>query len=126
MTTTPAPSAKPHHVVIVGAGFGGLETAFGLAGAPVDITLIDRRNHHLFQPLLYQVATTSLGPSEIAWPLRQLVHKRPEGTAPSCPSTTSSSRPARSTPISATTRGSPSRPASRRSKTRPPCAAACS
>ena len=60
MTTAPK---QPHRVVIVGAGFGGLETAFGLAGAPVQITLIDRRNHHLFQPLLYQVATTSLGPS---------------------------------------------------------------
>ena len=49
MTTSPA---KPHRVVIVGAGFGGLEAAFGLAGAPVEITLIDRRYHHLFQPLL--------------------------------------------------------------------------
>ena len=46
-------SKQPHHVVIVGAGFGGLEAAFGLAGTPVKITLIDRRNHHLFQPLLY-------------------------------------------------------------------------
>ena len=66
MTTTPA---KSHRVVIVGAGFGGLEATFGLAGAGVEITLIDRRNHHLFQPLLYQVATTSLGPPEIAWPV---------------------------------------------------------
>ena len=67
-------------VVIVGGGFGGLAAANELRGAPVDITLVDRRNHHLFQPLLYQVATTSLGPSEIAWPIRQLVHKRPEIT----------------------------------------------
>ena len=55
--------AKPHRVVIVGAGFGGLETTYRLAGAPVEITLIDRRNHHLFQPLLYQVATASLATS---------------------------------------------------------------
>jgi NADH dehydrogenase len=75
------PTAKqPHHVVIVGAGFGGLETAFGLAGAPVRITLIDRRNHHLFQPLLYQVATASLATSEIAWPIRYLLRDRKEVT----------------------------------------------
>src|SRR5712671_5632628 len=73
------PPAK-HHVVIVGAGFGGLEAAFGLAGAPVKITLVDRRNHHLFQPLLYQVATASLATSEIAWPIRYLLRDRPEVT----------------------------------------------
>ena len=77
MTTAPK---QPHHVVIVGAGFGGLETAFGLAGAPVRITLIDRRNHHLFQPLLYQVATASLATSEIAWPIRYLLRGRKEVT----------------------------------------------
>jgi NADH:ubiquinone reductase (H+-translocating) len=77
MTAAPA---KPHHVVIVGAGFGGLETAFGLAGAPVKITVIDRRNHHLFQPLLYQVATASLATSEIAWPIRYLLRDRKEVT----------------------------------------------
>jgi NADH:quinone reductase (non-electrogenic) len=71
---------KPHHVVIVGAGFGGLETAFRLSGAPVTITMIDRRNHHLFQPLLYQVATASLATSEIAWPIRYLLRDRPEVT----------------------------------------------
>ncbi len=71
---------EPHHVVIVGAGFGGLETAFRLAGAPVRITLVDRRNHHLFQPLLYQVATASLATSEIAWPIRYLLRGRPEVT----------------------------------------------
>jgi NADH:ubiquinone reductase (H+-translocating) len=69
-----------HHVVIVGAGFGGLETTYRLAGAPVRITLIDRRNHHLFQPLLYQVATASLATSEIAWPIRYLVRDRPDVT----------------------------------------------
>jgi NADH dehydrogenase len=72
--------AEPHRVVIVGAGFGGLEAAFGLAGAPVKITLVDRRNHHLFQPLLYQVATASLATSEIAWPIRYLLRDRPEVT----------------------------------------------
>src|ERR1700726_4959490 len=77
MSTAPA---KPHHVVIVGAGFGGLEATFGLAGAPVSITLVDRRNHHLFQPLLYQVATAALATSEIAWPIRHLLRDRPEVT----------------------------------------------
>src|SRR5512140_1716986 len=74
MTTT------PHRVVIVWAGFGGLEATPRLAGAPVEITLIDRRNHHLFQPLLYQVATASLATSEIAWPIRHLMRDRPEVT----------------------------------------------
>ena len=77
MTTAPS---NPHHVVIVGAGFGGLEATYRLAGAPVRITLIDRRNHHLFQPLLYQVATASLATSEIAWPIRYLLRNRPEVT----------------------------------------------
>jgi NADH dehydrogenase len=80
MTTEPTRPAKPHRVVIVGAGFGGLEATFGLAGAPVQITLVDRRNHHLFQPLLYQVATASLATSEIAWPIRYLLRDRPEVT----------------------------------------------
>jgi len=70
----------PHRVVVVGAGFGGLAVVKGLAGAPVAITFIDRRNHHLFQPLLYQVATASLATSEIAWPIRGLVRDRPEVT----------------------------------------------
>jgi hypothetical protein len=69
-----------HHVVVVGAGFGGVETVHDLAGAPVRITIVDRRNHHLFQPLLYQVATASLATSEIAWPIRYLLRKRPEVT----------------------------------------------
>jgi NADH dehydrogenase len=76
MTAAPA----KHRVVIVGAGFGGLEVAFGLKGAPVEITLIDRRNHHLFQPLLYQVATASLATSEIAWPIRHVLRDRKEVT----------------------------------------------
>jgi NADH:ubiquinone reductase (H+-translocating) len=61
------------HVVIVGAGFGGLSAAKGLAHAPVDVTIIDRHNYHLFQPLLYQVATASLSPGEIAQPIRSIV-----------------------------------------------------
>ena len=69
-----------HHVIVVGAGFGGLETVRGLAGAPVRVTIVDRRNYHLFQPLLYQAATASLAPSEIAWPIRQLIRGRPEVT----------------------------------------------
>jgi NADH:ubiquinone reductase (H+-translocating) len=69
-----------HQVVIVGAGFGGLAAAHGLAGADVRITIIDQRNHHLFQPLLYQVGTASLATSEIAWPIRHLVRKRKEVT----------------------------------------------
>jgi NADH dehydrogenase len=66
--------------VIVGAGFGGLSAAAGLAGAPVNITIIDQRNHHLFQPLLYQVGTATLATSEIAWPIRHLLRKRREVT----------------------------------------------
>src|SRR5438270_2580336 len=62
--------AQRHRVVILGGGFGGLSAAQKLKRAPVDITLIDRRNFHLFQPLLYQVATGSLSPGEIAAPLR--------------------------------------------------------
>lgn len=71
--------ARPK-IVVVGGGFGGLAAIKELKGVDADITLIDKRNHHLFQPLLYQVATTSLAPAEIAWPIRQLVHKRQEVT----------------------------------------------
>ncbi|MDX0282321.1 NAD(P)/FAD-dependent oxidoreductase [Sinorhizobium meliloti] len=69
-----------HHVVVVGGGFGGLQLVNDLKGAPVKVTLIDRRNHHLFQPLLYQVATTVLATSEIAWPIRRLYRDRQEVT----------------------------------------------
>src|SRR5580704_810357 len=62
-----------HRVVIVGAGFGGLNAAQTLARAPVSITVIDRKNHHTFQPLLYQVATAGLSPGEIAAPIRWIV-----------------------------------------------------
>ena len=66
-------SAKRPHVVIVGAGFGGLAAARGLRTADVAVTLIDKRNHHLFQPLLYQVATAGLSPADIAAPIRSIV-----------------------------------------------------
>ncbi len=65
-----------HRVVILGGGFGGLATAQKLKRAPVEVTLIDRRNFHLFQPLLYQVATGSLSPGEIAAPLRGVLSKQ--------------------------------------------------
>ena len=64
------------HVVIVGGGFGGVRAAQALKSAPVDVTLIDRRNYHLFQPLLYQVATGSLSPGEIAAPLRSVFSRQ--------------------------------------------------
>jgi NADH:ubiquinone reductase (H+-translocating) len=73
--TTATPSHRPH-VVIVGGGFGGLEAARGLRKAPVDVTLIDRTNHYLFQPLLYQVATGLLSPSDIAAPTRFLLRRQ--------------------------------------------------
>jgi NADH dehydrogenase len=64
-------------VVVVGGGFGGLQAVAKLAGAPVDVTLVDRRNFHLFQPLTYQVATGALSPGEIAYPLRSIFKRRP-------------------------------------------------
>src|SRR6266516_518594 len=63
-------------VVIIGGGFGGLSAAQALKSAPVDVTLIDRRNYHLFQPLLYQVATGSLSPGEVAAPLRGVLSRQ--------------------------------------------------
>src|SRR6266853_6951059 len=63
-------------VVIVGAGFGGLTAARALARAPAHITVIDRKNHHTFQPLLYQVATAGLSPGEIAAPIRSILRGR--------------------------------------------------
>ena len=63
--------------MIVGGGFGGLNAARALRRAPVRVTLVDRRNHHLFQPLLYQVATAALNPSDIATPIRRILrHQR--------------------------------------------------
>ncbi|OTP70292.1 NADH dehydrogenase [Caballeronia sordidicola] len=66
------PERRLPHVVVVGGGFGGVETVRGLSGLPCRITLIDQRNHHLFQPLLYQVATAALSPADIATPIREL------------------------------------------------------
>src|SRR3979409_999281 len=68
-----APSARPH-VVIVGAGFGGLEAAKKLGKEAVHVTVIDRTNHHLFQPLLYEVATAALSPADIAAPIRGILN----------------------------------------------------
>jgi NADH:ubiquinone reductase (H+-translocating) len=67
---------SPPRVVIVGGGFGGLAAARALAGAPVGVTLVDRENHHLFQPLLYQVATAGLSPAEIAYPIRRILRRQ--------------------------------------------------
>src|SRR6266481_7697696 len=70
----------PHRVVIIGGGFGGLYAAQSLRRAPVALTLVDRRNFHLFQPLLYQVATGGLSPGEIASPLRGVLKRQKNAT----------------------------------------------
>jgi NADH dehydrogenase len=75
-TATPFRPSGRHHVVIIGAGFGGLFAAKKFAGADVDVTIIDRTNHHLFQPLLYQVATGVLSSGEIAPTIRQILRKQ--------------------------------------------------
>ena len=72
MSTQPA----RHRVVVVGGGFGGLQAALKLARMPVEVTLVDRRNFHLFQPLAYQVATGALSPGEICYPLRAVFKRR--------------------------------------------------
>ncbi len=78
----PVPKAVPDkkRVLIVGGGFAGIAAARGLKRADVEITLIDRRNHHIFQPLLYQAATAILPPSQVAWPIRQLVRANTQVT----------------------------------------------
>jgi len=76
MTEVMKSDAKVPHVVIIGGGFAGLYAARTLRKAPVRITLIDRLNHHLFQPLLYQVATASLNPSDIAAPIRSILRRQ--------------------------------------------------
>src|SRR6187431_3720542 len=68
--------ARTPRIVIVGAGFGGLAVARALSHVDVEVTLVDRQNHHLFQPLLYQVATAGLSPAEIAWPVRHLLRRQ--------------------------------------------------
>ncbi len=75
MPTAMRASKKPR-VVIVGAGFGGLAVARGLANAQVEVTVIDRHNYHLFQPLLYQVATAGLSPADIATPIRSILRQQ--------------------------------------------------
>src|SRR4029077_20989981 len=70
-----AVSSVPH-VVIIGAGFAGLSAAKALRKAPVRVSVVDRRNHHLFQPLLYQVATAGLNPSDIASPVRSILRNQ--------------------------------------------------
>ncbi len=65
-----------HRVAIIGAGFGGVTAAQALARADVDITIVDKRNYHLFQPLLYQVATAELSPADIAWPIRSIFSRQ--------------------------------------------------
>ncbi|HEX7298643.1 MAG TPA: NAD(P)/FAD-dependent oxidoreductase [Solirubrobacteraceae bacterium] len=70
------PEKTPHRVVVVGGGFGGLQATLKLARLPVEVTLVDRRNFHLFQPLAYQVATGALSPAEICYPLRRIFRRR--------------------------------------------------
>jgi NADH:ubiquinone reductase (H+-translocating) len=69
------PMSRPH-VVVIGGGFGGLQAARGLRRQPVDVTVVDRKNHHVFQPLLYQVATAGLSPAEIAAPIRHILRRQ--------------------------------------------------
>src|SRR5438874_9242894 len=69
-------SPRPHRVIVVGGGFGGLQAATHLTSAPVELTLVDRRNFHLFQPLAYQVATGALSPGEVCYPLRTIFKRR--------------------------------------------------
>src|SRR3546814_6578872 len=84
----PPPDAPPPgetgrrrpRIVVVGAGFGGLAAAKALAKLPVEVTVVDRRNHHLFQPLLYQVATAALSPAEIAAPIRSIFRRDRKST----------------------------------------------
>ncbi len=79
MDNHPREGKKTHQVVVIGGGFGGLYTAKALQDAPVELTLIDKRNFHLFQPLLYQVATGGLSPADISSPLRSVL-KRAKNT----------------------------------------------
>jgi len=67
-------------VIIIGAGFGGIEAAKALCRSPVEVTIIDRQNHHCFQPLLYQVATAALSPADVAWPIRHILRKQKNAT----------------------------------------------
>src|SRR3954469_14810919 len=72
--------ANPPRIVVIGGGFAGLRVAKGLSGRGADITLIDRHNYHVFQPLLYQVATAVLSPGDIATPLRKILRRKHDVT----------------------------------------------
>ena len=76
MSASNSAQGQRHRVVVIGGGFGGLQAAKHLATAPVDLTIVDRRNFHLFQPLTYQVATGALSPGEVAYPLRAVFRRR--------------------------------------------------
>ncbi len=73
------PDPRPK-IVIVGAGFGGIEAARRLAKSRADVTIIDQQNHHCFQPLLYQVATAALSPADVAWPIRHILRQQANAT----------------------------------------------
>jgi len=135
------PSARRRRVVIIGAGFGGLSVALRLGRVVADVTVIDRRNHHLFQPLLYQVATAALSPADIAAPIRGVLSRQRNtdvilGTVTGVdvvghevligerPTTSWSSLPGRANPISGMTSGLPSPRGSKASRTQRRCAAA--
>ena len=75
--------AEPKHVVILGAGFAGIGALKKLRDADVRITIVDKRDYHTFQPLLYQVATDELGPTEVGFPIRELLHGHKNITYPS-------------------------------------------
>src|SRR5947207_9532025 len=75
MSGDPSGTKSIPHVIIVGGGFGGLSAAKALRKQPIHLTLIDKTNHHTFQPLLYQVAMAGLSTSDIAWPIRSIVAK---------------------------------------------------
>src|SRR5690349_2381241 len=77
--TRTSPAHRPC-VVIIGAGFGGINAAMGLRRTDVDVTVIDRRNYHLFQPLLYQVATAGLSPAQVAMPIRHILRRQNNAT----------------------------------------------
>jgi len=76
VTQSESETTRRHRVVVIGAGFGGLSAVRALRAAPVDVTVIDRRNYHLFQPLLYQVATAGLSPADIAAPIRSILARQ--------------------------------------------------
>ena len=138
------PSARPR-IVIIGAGFGGLACAKALGGANATVTVVDRRNYHLFVPLLYQVATAALSPADIARPIRSILSRYRNievvlgdvagidldarrvilHDGPDLTSTGSCSRPAPTTTISATTPGPRRRRGRARSRTPAPSAAGC-